>query len=197
MANPFCAPEIDDLDLLNRLPQEIVATLQRRNGFFLADGAFHMRGACQEPKWHSLRAAWEGDLAFHRLYPEIKEIDIPLAEDCFGDQFLLRDGSVIRLFAETGEIEPLNLSWSEFLTGVESGPGEFLDLRLPDRFRQAFGNLQPGFQIHVYPPFVAQQCINPSMRPIPAMELKAYQAELARQIRGIGDGQLIKITVHP
>lgn len=117
--------------------------------------------------------AWEGEYALHLLYPDVRESDIPLAEDCFGDQYLLRDGLAIRLTAETGEIEEMNCDWAEFLAKIEADPIGYLNLDYLERFREQFGPLSPGLHISVYPPFVAAECDDPSLRAISAMELRA------------------------
>src|SRR5436190_17613681 len=90
-------PAVDDLELFRRLPGELVRLLQQQNGFIQYHGGLHVRGACRTPQWHSLRAAWLGKNAFHRFYPDLTPEDIPFAEDCLGDQFLLREKDVWRL----------------------------------------------------------------------------------------------------
>src|SRR5262249_38743554 len=99
----YSGPPPDDGDLLTRLPAELSSLLRQPNGYIQFYGGLHVRGLCREPAWHSLRDAWDGEHAFHRLYPEVQPEDIPFAEDCLGDQFLLRDGLVWRLMAETGD----------------------------------------------------------------------------------------------
>src|SRR6516164_10735934 len=111
----FTGPALNDPDLLSELPGELARLLQQINGFILLEGGLHLRGACLAPLWHSLREAWLGQNAFHRLYPELTPQDIPFAQDCLGDQFLLREGMVWRLFAETGETETLEETLSQFL----------------------------------------------------------------------------------
>jgi hypothetical protein len=192
----FIGPAIDDHAILERLPEDIAEPLRQRNGFIAANGGFHHRGACLNPLWHSIRAAWEGEYALHQLYPELMEDDIPLAEDCFGDQYLLRDGSVVRLFAETGEVEAIGGTWAEFLMDVSTNALKFLELNLLRQFETENPPLEPGYALSVYPPFIAKECRNPSMRPIPALELRAWHADFARQIKNIPDGQKIKLAVR-
>ena len=66
---------IDDSEILPELPVELVGILSKRNGFILYDGAFHVRGACLKPEWHSLRAALHGPMAFHILYDDVRATD--------------------------------------------------------------------------------------------------------------------------
>ena len=188
-------PPIDDPAILERLPAEISASLKRQNGFVAANGGFHVRGACGNPAWHSLRVAWEGEYALHHLYTEVQQTDIPLAEDCFGDQYLLREGLIIRLIGETGEIEDMRRDWPGVLNDVKADPIEFLNLEFLERFREQFGPLEPGYLIHAYPPFVTVQGRNPSLKAIPVLEHRSFHANFARQIRNIPDGGKIKIKV--
>lgn len=195
MEASLSGPPIDDAAILEQLPADISASLRHQNGFIAAHGGLHVRGACIAPAWHSIRVAWEGEYALHHLYPQVLESDIPLAEDCFGDQYLLRDGLVIRLVGETGEIEAMGCDWQEFLANVEADPVRYLNLDFLDRFRQQFGPLPPGQLIHAYPPFVAVEGSNPSLRAIPALELRSSHADFARQIRDIPDGTKIRVKI--
>lgn len=197
MNTSYIGPPIDDLEVLVRLPEGIRNALLSQNGFILEGGGFHVRGACLTPDWHSLRAAWEGEFALSQLFPKAEESDIPIAEDCFGDQFLLRAGHVLQLSGETGEIEDTEKSWEEFIEFVNADPVEFLQLHWLERFRNEGGVLMPGSLLSVYPPFVAKECVNPSMRPIPALERRSALADFARQIQNIENGQKIKIIVRP
>src|SRR5437016_6339491 len=111
----YTGPAIDDPEILAKLPKGLAELLQENNGFIQYHGGLHMRGACKAPDWHSLRDAWLGEHAFHRLYPDVKPDDIPFAEDCLGDQFLLRGGEVWHLYAETGEVEALEANFKQFM----------------------------------------------------------------------------------
>jgi hypothetical protein len=196
MKTSYCGPPIDDLRTLDKLPDDLAKALKTENGFIAVEGGFHVRGASLNPEWHSLRAAWEGEFALYQLYPTVRNNDIPWAEDCFGDQYLIRDGLVVRLSGETGEIEETHSTWSDFLSLSEEDPIEFLNLSHLERFRNEGGVLLPGQLLSVYPPFVTTEGGHPSLKPIPALERRAALADLARQISNIPDGQRIKIVVH-
>ena len=197
MKTSYIGPPIDDFEILKRLPETVLTALHCQNGFILEGGGFHVRGACLNPAWHSLRAAWEGEFSLHRLFPQVDESDIPVAEDCFGDQFLLRGGHVLQLLGETGQIKETGNSWEEFIERVSAAPVEFLQLHWLEHFRNAGGVLLPGSLLSVYPPFVAKECVNPSLRPIPALERRSALADFARQIQDVEDGQKIRIRVSP
>ena len=138
----FVGPAIDDVDLLRKLPLNLAGLLEQLNGFIQFHGGFHMRGACLGLSWHSLRDAWVGEYAFHHLYPAIYPDDIPFAEDCLGDQFILRDGRVLRLAAETGDVRTLELGLAGFFRSVQDDPIGFLSLEPLLQFQRDGGALR-------------------------------------------------------
>jgi hypothetical protein len=132
---------LDDEDLLVRLPADLAGLLRQINGFIQFHGGLHVRGACRQPTWHSLRDAWDGEFAFHRLYPTVRSEDIVFAEECLGDQFLLRDRQVWCLAGETGAVEPRARSLGDFFRAVEADPVEYLSLYPLLQFQQDGGEL--------------------------------------------------------
>jgi hypothetical protein len=179
----------DDIEILKELPQELVGMLAGVNGFILHSGALHVRGASLKPDWHSLRGAWCGPEAFHRMYEQVSLLDIPFAEDQTGDQFFIRNGSVWRLHAETGSIQSLSKDLSEFWAQVETDIEGFLSVGFEHK-------LEPGELLLAFPPFV----INPgpggtSLKPCPASEVIRFHAEFARKIRDIPDGGQIEFRI--
>jgi hypothetical protein len=96
----YQGPQITDPDILTRLPPDLASVSRHTNGLIAFRGGLHIRGACHEPTWHSLRHAWESADAFFRSYPRLRPSDILFAEDCLGDQFVFRDHTVRQLLAE-------------------------------------------------------------------------------------------------
>lgn len=182
----FTGPRIDDEQFINRLPDELALILQQINGFIQYQGGLHVRGACTQPAWHSLRHAMEGDAAFHNLYPDIKPTDIPFAEDCLGDQFLLRDGKVFRLLAETGELEPLETDLEGFFKAAAKDPIDYLSLHPLQQFIDEGGSLNPGQLVAAHPPFCTDAADDGvSLASEPVLERRSFLAELADAIRDL------------
>jgi hypothetical protein len=178
---------IEDVEILRELPTGLVRILSDTNGFILYEGAVHVRGASLSPEWHSLRAAWHGPNAFHGLYPELRPSDIPFAQDQVGDQFVLREGAVLRLFAETGEVERLSDSLEEFFSNVNRHIEGFLNVGLRHK-------MQPGQLLHAYPPFcIKDASTDVSLRPCPAEEVILVHARFAKEIADIPDGGRVEI----
>jgi hypothetical protein len=190
----WSGPPIDDREMLPRLPPELGAALEERNGCLAWRGAFHVRGACRQPEWHGLRSALEGPDAFCRLYPEVREDDVPWAEDGFGDQLLVRSGRVLRLFAETGELEPRAESVEQFLDQLLADPTSALGFEPVDVLGPAGGMLEPGRLLSVYPPFcTAEAATGVSIRPIETLERRRWLARFAAQLRNLPDGASVRI----
>ena len=187
----YQGPPIADFEILDRLPAAYRDLLTQVNGYVAYHGGLHVRGACQEPEWHSLRVAWDGPRAFHRLYSAVLPTDLPFAQDALGDQFLLRGGVVHRLEGETGEVKSLGVGLADFDAAVRADPVEYLALQPLERFRGEGGLLEPGQLLNAYPPFcVAESGTGVSLRAIPAQERISFLASFAAQIHDLPPGAI-------
>lgn len=192
----FEGPPVDDGEVLDRLPADLADLLRGRNGFVAYHGGLHVRGACLKPLWHALREAWLGPNALHRHYPGLTADDVPFAQDCVGDQFLIRAGQVWKLSAETGDLDPVARTVADFLREADADPIEYLSLDLLNQFRADGGVLKPGQLLSVYPPFcLAGEDDRIDLRAIPADDRLGFLADFARQIRDIPDGGRIEIKL--
>jgi hypothetical protein len=192
----FVGPPCDDPEQLASLPEPLVSVLRQKNGFIWFRGGLHVRGVCKQPDWHSLLAAASGPTAFHELYWNVRATDVPFAEDCVGDQFVLRDGVVFRLAAEVGDIEDLGIGATEFFARVQEDPVKFLQLNPLLQFESEGGRLVPGELLAAYPPFFAQQSGDGvSLRAISAGERRRFLADIANQIRDLPDGSSVRFVV--
>jgi hypothetical protein len=193
----FVGPPPDDNIVLAKLPRDYTGFLQSINGCVVFGGGLHIRGASDKPDWHSLRRAWIGEDRLSELYSEVNADDVPFAQDCLGDQFLLRSQSVLRLHGETGEVEDLAVGWREFFTAAAANPNEFLSLQLLERFRSEGGSLEPGHLLNVYPPLCTRESANGvSLKAISARQRIRFLADLAAQIGGLSDGSKIRMIVQ-
>ena len=176
----FVGPAIDDAETYERAPRELRALLVRNNGYIAFDGGLHVRGACRAPAWHSLREAWTSPRALHRLFHALTPEDVPFAEDALGDQFILREGVVKKLIAETGRLSSLDCGLAEFLAATRARPMEYLGLYPLAQFREEGGTLAPGELLSADPPFSARNGTLPvTLRAMPAAERIHDLARLA------------------
>ena len=137
----YMGPPISDPDVLSLLPFDLRDSLQKMNGFIAWEGGLHLRGICREPAWHSLELFWTGEYSFSRRYPAVRKADIPFGQDCLGDQFLIRDGQVLRLRAESGDVVELKMDFLTFLDEVRWNPSPLLELEPLTRFKNEGKNL--------------------------------------------------------
>src|SRR5262249_1022329 len=146
--------------------------------------------------WHSLRWVWHGEQAFHRLYRAVSEQDIPFGQDCMGDQFLLRGGSVAKLFTETGDTEELNLPLMEFLEAVQADPVGILGLSPLLQLHAEGGTLKPGELLNSYPPFCTKEASRGvSLAGVPAQETLCVLAELSKHLAGASQDNQIECDI--
>lgn len=179
----FHGPKLDDQELLEDIPSSLKGLLTSLNGFIQFGGGLHVRGACLKPDWHSLRRAWRGPNAFHKLYPSVEEDWVPFAEDCVGDQFLLNDKEVCRLFAETGVMEEMGLTLGEFLRNANSNPVEFLSMHPLLQLQEEQGELPDGHLVYAYPPFCTKEAADGvTLNAGPAWELHEFHSEMVKML---------------
>jgi len=192
----YAGPPIDDFEVLEKLPENLAGLLRQLNGFIQFHGGLHLRGACLQPQWHSLRDAWWGETAFHRLYPVVQPDDIPFAQDCVGDQFLLRAEKVWRLLAETGELDELNVSLKEFLERSQADPMDYLAMQPLLQFQEDGGTLEPGQLLAAFPPFCLKQAENGvHLGAVSATERRTFLSSFATQIHEVPDGGEIRFEI--
>jgi hypothetical protein len=194
----YTGDAITDHKLLAMLPKELQAFLRQHNGVVAYFGGLHIRGCCAEPGWHSLREAWQGEQALQKTYDSVLKNDIPFAQDCVGNQFLLRQGEVVFLDTETGEIAPLEVDFKHFLIGAEKYPVDALGLEPLRSFQQQGGVLQPGQLVSVFPPFciAINGGMSQTLEAVAISERLAWLVNLYEKIKNLPDGQTIQLTAE-
>jgi hypothetical protein len=193
----YTGPKIDDEAILELLPVDLREFLLRCNGYVAFHGGLHVRGACLNPSWHSLRYWWLGAGALHVLFSSVAKSAVPFGEDALGDQYLLRGGVVHRLSAESGDIASLNADLREFDTSVREDPVGYLSLGPLEEFRAGGGNLMPGQLLNIYPPLVMKESANGvSYRAVPTEERIRFLASVASQVRGLPEGTKVRFRVE-
>lgn len=190
----FQGPPVDDVKILGQLPEDLRQVLTEMNGFVMFDGGLHIRGACLQPEWHSLRKVWEGELALSSLYPVVRPEDVPFGEDCLGDQFILRDGIIHRLAAETGELSSLDVNLFAFLDQAQKNPIEYLTLHPLIQFQREQGHfIKPGELLDANPLFCMEESgAGVHLEAVPALERLSFLSHVAGEIAKLPDGAKIQ-----
>ena len=175
-----------DEEFFKTLPQELQEVLSKKNGYVSHGGGFHLRGVCHKPKWHSLEEVFVGEHALFDLFEFVEEDDIPFAEDCMGDQFLLREGQVIRLYAESGDMEELGLTLEEFMDKVKNAPSDVLDLEVMELVTESDAKLHPGEVMVAHPPFVMEESEEGvQLEAMPCLQALMYYSQLSFNIQSV------------
>jgi len=188
---------LDDIDILERLPMDLQQLLAQRNGFVAFRGGLHVRGACKEPLWHSLRAAMEGPESFAERYRVVKGGDVPFAQSVFGDQFILRGKGVHKLDAYADTLEPVADDLTAFFFKVQEDPIGLLSLGHLAQYEGTGETLRPGELLMEWPPFVVEGSEKGvSLRRIPVQERLEFLADIAKQLRGVADGTKVEFKIE-
>jgi hypothetical protein len=177
--------------LAQNLPASLCEALVATNGVVALRGGLHVRGFVNEPRWHSIEAAWRGPDAFCRHYRSLTEKDVPFAQDALGDQFFLRDHQVWKLLAETDDAELIGESLDDFLESVLRDPVGFLSLEPLLQLEKDGSSLNPGELINAYPPFATAQSAggNVSLRAVPMNEQRYFLEQLSATLRDLPPGE--------
>lgn len=192
----YSGSDVTDHEIYDAVPGEYQHLLKRMNGCILFDGGLHIRGAVESPEWHSLRKVWRGELALSKLFRAVKKTDVPVAQDCLGDQFLLRSGIVHELTAESGKVETLEMGLEAFIENACANPVEFLSLQPLLKFMADGGRMKPGQLLNAYPPYIMKEAATSvSLKAIPMFEQISFLADLARQLSGIPEGSRVRINL--
>jgi hypothetical protein len=149
----YTGDAIDDPETFERLPSPLQSILAHTNGLIAYRGGFHLRGAVTAPSWHGIAPMWDGELSLHRSYDAVQPDDIPFAQDGLGDQYLLRDETVHRLWSETGDVVSLGIGFVHFLHRIQAVPYQSLNIQPFQAFLDAGGVLKPGQLLRSDPPF--------------------------------------------
>jgi len=186
-----------EIELFEILPKELQEFLSKQDGIVLFDGGLHIRGVNIEPKWNSLKEVWEGDNALYKTYANVEKTDVPFGQDCIGDQFILRNNTVYKLYAETGEIESLQVDFTEFIKLCNENPMEYLSLEPLVLYESKGKKLKQGQLLNVYPPFCAKESENGiSLNAIPVLDRLRFLMSFYKQIVNVSDGSSVEIKLH-
>jgi len=192
----YQGPALETPEKLENLPGDLIEILWQVNGFVAYAGGLHVRGMVEEPEWHSLDRYWSGYMALNELFRDVQPYDVPFGQDFLGNQFLLRDGRVFKLRADTAEVSGLDLDLPHFLDACRHDPVEFLSLHLLAEFHQEHGMLEPGQLVHTMPPLSLRQAdAKIAMKPVPVDNAISFLANFARQTQDLPEGTEVNLRL--
>ena len=185
----FRGSNVRDELLARQLPNPLRNALGVVNGVVAFRGGLHIRGAVDEPAWHSLGAAWRGKRS-------LTEGDVPFGQDALGDQFFLHGQEVWRLLVEIDAVEAVSSSLGDFIESCVQDPVGFLSLEPLLRLEQEGSHLNPGEMINAYPPFATSESSagNVSLRAVPIDEQLHFLEQLSGTLRDLPPGAPVAVV---
>lgn len=187
----YIGGEIDDQETYDIIPEFLRAFYKEHNGFIAYKGGLHVRGCVLSPSWHSLGYVWHGSSKLADLFECVKPDDIPFAQDCFGDQYLIRENEIIRLLSETADLEFLEVDFNGFIKRAMENPADYLNIGNLDAL-----NIQPGLLLSVVPPFCFKSESERSFKLTDAEERIRFLSDLSKQIKDLPDGTGIQMKIE-
>ncbi len=179
---------VTDTETFAMLPEELRAFLMKFNGIVAFKGGLQVWACVYEPSWLSLKEIWIGAKNLHGVYTYVKETDIPFAQDCFGDQYLWREGMIVKLNAEYGEVEEVAPSIDAFMEALQQDPVDYLVLESFEAYLANGNTFEAGQLINVYPPFTMNSANERVLKAVPADEQHKFLKTFYQQIKPLAEG---------
>lgn len=169
--------------------------LGRRNGFYAFAGALHVRSSVTNGAEVGLDD-WNDPALWKGAYRTIGEEWVCFAEDAFGGQFTVRDGSVATFDPETGEVEPMADSIEEWAHRIVEEHEVLTGWPLAHSWQAQNGPLMPGRRLIPRTPFVlGGEFVLENLYDADAALSLQYRAEIAQQIAEVPDGTAVRLRV--
>jgi hypothetical protein len=145
-------------DIRSRFPSEwrcLEPLLRERNGFLAFQGALHVFSASDAdvtPLGYSL-GFWNSPESWRRGYDGAVDDLLFFAQDVFGEQFGLSDGTVCRFNPETGRTREIGASLGEWAARILRTPAQETGFPLAEEWQWRHGRLKPTHRLIPKVPF--------------------------------------------
>lgn len=167
----------------------------RRNGFYAFAGALHVRPSVNSGAEIGLDD-WNDPELWRNGFESLGAEWLCFAEDAFGGQFAIRDGSVATFDPETGEVEVMGSSIEEWASQILDDHEVLTGWPLADAWQQQNGPLLPGRRLLPRIPFMlGGEFVVENLYDADAVLSLRYRAEIANQIAELPDGATVQLRV--
>lgn len=165
-------------------------------GYTVYDGALRLFSVCAEPESRNLMT-WNHSETWKDAYQDILPKNIwCFAEDVFGNQFCFTRDGVCRLDTETGKLERLATTFSEWKTLIDSDVDFHTGLPIASAWHDAHNSddpLTPDKVLRPVRPFVAGgEYVIANLFPVDAVEAMRFGGHFANRIKDLPDGTQIE-----
>ena len=176
------------------LAGELIELLTARNGFFAFGPALHVfPTASSDLSWGLVE--WNMPGLWKQEYLSFVDPGLCFAEDLFGNQFSIKDGTVQFFEVETGALKPFAPSLGKWADAVLADDQYWTGWPIAERWAEHDGPVPLHKRLHPATPFVCGGSYEvDNLRPVDAAEMMAMWGSFARQIHGLPDGATIRMV---
>jgi hypothetical protein len=176
------------------LARDLIDLLQARNGFFAFGSALHIF-PCESTTLSWGLVDWNMPGLWKHEYLSFVDPGMCFAEDIFGNQFSIKDGTVHHFEAETGTLKSIAPSIEKWADLILADDRFWTGWPFAQRWAERNAPIPPHKRLHPAIPFICGGSYEiDNLRPIDAAEMMAKWASFARQIHGRPNGAQIKIV---
>lgn len=179
------------------LCDELSDLLIQKNGFYAFESALHIFPATQGEGRGTLKW-WNSPNLWRQEYGILARDSFYFAEDAFGNQFCFLSGQVCTFDAETGDIEALGTTMSEWADRVLADYDVLTGYSLLHRWQRKHGALPHGQRLIPKKPFVLGGAFTlENLYALDSVSGMRSRGNLARQIVDLPDGGSVELKVVP
>lgn len=195
-SSPLSDRPIPHDNMITWVPKDLMALLQKRNGFYAFVSALHLyplsgapvstHGITEEFPWRETYGATGEDISV-------------FGQDVFGCQFCASsEGTYFRLDLETGEREVLGNTLEEFFQSILDDPEVQTGYPLALEWQEKNGPLQPNGRLGAKTPFfMGGEYAVENLFELDTLKRIRLGLDLFHQTKNLPDGQKILLEIAP
>ena len=189
-------PEIPNqlIALAGSLGVDLLALLQKRNGFYALESALHVFPSHSSQQEIGL-VDWNENALWRNEYKGLADDCLFFAEDVFGGQFCIKGGKVYTFDPETGALDYLADDIEGWAQAIVSDYEVLTGYPLAHQWQEQNGQLPAKKRLLPKLPFVAGgEFVLDNLYLADAVEGMRVRADIANQIKDLPDGAQIKFN---
>ena len=189
-------PEIPNqlIALAGSLGVDLLALLQKRNGFYAHESALHVFPSHSSQQEIGL-VDWNENALWRNEYKGLADDCLFFAEDVFGGQFCIKGGKVYTFDPETGALDYLADDIEGWAQAIVSDYEVLTGYPLAHQWQEQNGQLPAKKRLLPKLPFVAGgEFVLDNLYLADAVEGMRFRADIANQIKDLPDGAQIKFN---
>lgn len=175
--------------------EQLLNVLRQRNGFYAFEGALHVfpSGSSQSEMGIS---DWNHADLWRSSYNGLADNVVFFAEDIFGGQFCIKDGSIYIFDPETGSLEYLAADVESWAEKVMHDYEVLTGYPLAHQWQKRNGPVRAGMRLLPKVPFVMGGDFSlDNLYVADAVEGMRLRADIADKIKNLPDGTQVKFSL--